>query len=363
MIRLSQPHVGERSVQLVSEVIRSGQLASGPYVSELETRVAALTGVAHAVAVSSGTAALEMAFEATLRPGDTVLTTPFTFAATLNSALRAGAVVRFADVDEEGNLDPESVWAELDSSVTAIVPVHLYGRPCAMIELARAADEVGAIIVEDAAQALGARDSSGRAVGSWQIGCFSLYATKNVSAGEGGVLTTDDDRLAGWFRRFANQGSSTRYEYEMVGTNRRLTDIQAALALPQFDEITALTERRRDNAERLRAGLTGLTGLRLPSDHPGHVYHQFTVRVTADARLSRDSLRQHLRDAGIESGVHYPRLVYDYPCYLTHPGVKPGDHPVASRLTREVLSLPVHPGLTTAEIEKVIDTVRSVLRA
>ena len=265
MIPISRPLIDERAEKLVLEVLRSGQLSAGQLVSELEERTAALVGVRHAIAVSSGTAALELVFESILDPGDTVITTPFTFAATVNSVLRAGGVVRFADIGDDFNMDPQDASAAASDGVDVLLPVHLFGRPCkldAMWELTKAKE---ATMVEDAAQAIGAH-LEGRKVGSWGIGCFSLYATKNIAAGEGGLITTDDDEVADRVRLLANQGSRHRYEYEVIGTNRRLTELQAALVLPQLDDLPTWIERRRDNAATLTEGLRDLDG---PSDPRG----------------------------------------------------------------------------------------------
>jgi dTDP-4-amino-4,6-dideoxygalactose transaminase len=200
-------------------------------------------------------------------------------------------------------------------------------------------------------------------VGSFGIGCFSLYATKNVSAGEGGIITTDDDELDTRLRLIRNQGSPEPYRYEIVGHNYRLTELQAALAIPQLPRLEMSNSRRRANAARLSEGLEGIAGVITPSVGIGrtHVFHQYTIRVTAAARLDRDALAARLHERGLGTGVFYPRVVFDHDCYRGHPGVVIAEVPEAFRAAREVLSLPVHPLLSASELDRIVDEVRSAL--
>jgi dTDP-4-amino-4,6-dideoxygalactose transaminase len=231
-----------------------------------------------------------------------------------------------------------------------------------MAHIAPLAADRGLAVVEDAAQAHGAT-VDGRAVGSFGLGCFSLYGTKNVTSGEGGMITTDDDVLADTLRVLRNEGMRARYQYERVGYNYRLTDVQAAIAIPQLAHLADSNERRRHNAASLDRGLADIPGLRRPLVAPGHnhVFHQYTVRVTRDSRLDRDELARHLAENGIETGIYYPRVVHDYDCFRTHPGVVATPVPEAARAAREVLSLPVHPHLSTNDVDRVVDVVRRAL--
>lgn len=363
MIPISVVSLGPEVEQLVLQVLRSGHLAQGPMVAELEARFAALTGVPHAVAVNNGTTALVAALQALeLQPGDEVITSPFTFVATLNAILEAGAVARFADITEDYTLDPAGVTALVNERTRVIMPVHLYGLPADMSALSSIADEHSLALVEDAAQAHGA-SFDGRGVGSFGLGCFSFYATKNVTTGEGGIVTTHDDALADRLRLLRNQGMRARYQYELAGHNYRMTDLQAALALPQLDRLVETTARRRTNAGRLLDGLAGTPGLLLPGTPAGreHVWHQFTVRVTSDARIDRDALTAALTERGVGSGIYYPKLVHDYDCYRDSAAVIVDPTPVAQRVTTEVLSLPVHPGLTDAQVDEIVSVVRDLL--
>lgn len=361
MIPLSAVDVRDAE-PLVAEVLRSGALVQGPMVRRLEALFADVTGVPHAVAVNSGTTALVAALQVLdLSPGDEVITSPFTFVATLNAILHAGATVRFADVSaHDFCLDPDTV--EIGPRTRVLMPVHLYGQPADMGRLAPLARRAGLVIVEDAAQAVGATfDSS--PVGGYGLGCFSLYATKNVTTAEGGVVTTADDTLADRLRLLRNQGMRQRYCYELPGHNYRMTDLHAAIGIPQLARLDDINDARTRNAERLTKRLAGLPGLVVPITMPGrsHVWHQYTVRVTEHARVSRDELAARLERLGVATGVYYPRLAFDYDCYRAHPRVITSDTPVARQLTREVLSLPVHPALTDADLDAIVDAVGSVL--
>jgi dTDP-4-amino-4,6-dideoxygalactose transaminase len=353
VIRISQPVFGPETEALVLEVLRCGQVAQGPMVARLEELGAAMAGARHAVAVANGTVSLEAAFEVSgLGAGDEIITTPFTFAATVNAALRTGATVRFADVGVDYTIDAEAVAALVTPRTRALVPVHLYGLMADMDPIMALAGEHGLVVVEDAAQAHGAAHD-GRRAGSFGIGSFSFYATKNVAAGEGGLLTTSDEGTAHRLRLLRNQGMVARYRYEMVGRNLRMSDLHAALALPQLERLDELNAARGANAERLTKFLAGQPGLELPVVPPGrtHVWHQYTVLLPEGA--DRDRVQDSMRAAGVESGVYYPRLAWDYPVYRDHPGIVAGDTPRARLVAARCLSLPVHPGLEEADLEQV----------
>ena len=281
MINISEVRLGVEEESGVLEVLRSGRLAQGPKVEELERLFAQAHGAAFAVAVNNGTTALVAAIRALdLEPGDEVVTSPFSFVATLNSILEAGATARFADVGDDFCLDPVSVEALIGPRTKAILPVHLFGLPADMDALSGIAQRHGLAIIEDAAQAHGAMVGD-RPVGTYGLACFSLYATKNITSGEGGIITTNDADQAERLRILRNQGMRVRYEYVMAGHNYRMTELQAAVAIPQMHRLNEINGRRRANARRLTEGLTGIPGLRLPVEPEGrtHVFHQYTVRV------------------------------------------------------------------------------------
>lgn len=354
---------------LVVEVLRSGAIAQGPMVKRFEDAFATVAGTKHAIAVNNGTTALVASLQALdLAPGDEVITSPFTFVATLNAILEAGATVRFADIRREDfAIDPDAVAAAVTDRTKVLMPVHLYGQTADMGKLAPFAAERGLRIIEDSAQAVGA-SFEGKQAGSYGIGCFSLYATKNVTTAEGGVITTDDDELADKLRVLRNQGMRARYQYEMAGHNYRMTDLHAAVGIPQLAKLDQLAAARQANAKRLSDGLADTPGLGVPQVLPGrsHVWHQYTVLVGPHAMLSRDELAAALTEKGIGNGIYYPKIVFDYDCYRGHPLIPDAtvaDFPVASSVTDQALSLPVHPHLTESDLDRIVETVREVLGA
>jgi dTDP-4-amino-4,6-dideoxygalactose transaminase len=363
MIPISHVEVDEATQELVLSVLRSGRLAQGPVVEQFEVACREMTGARHAVAVSNGTTALELALEAVgIGPGDEVVTTPFTFAATLNAIIHSGATATFSDIADDFTIDPTGVEAALTERTRALMPVHLYGLPADMDALTPWARRRGLRVVEDAAQAHGALIGS-RPVGTEDVATFSFYATKNISTGEGGVITTDDDGAAERLRILRNQGMRARYEYVVPGRNARMLDVVAALALGQFARRTAMQATRRCHAAFLGEALAGIDGLVLPAEPAGRTsaWHQYTVRVTSDARVDRDTLAAELTAAGVGTGVYYPRAVYDYDCYRSHPRVRITPCPRAERFATEVLSLPVHPALSPTDLERIVAAVRRVL--
>jgi perosamine synthetase len=362
-IPISAVQLGEDEERLVLEVLRSGRLAQGPKVELFEQEFAAAHDVAHAVAVNNGTTALVAAIQAlALQPGDEVITSPFSFVATLNAILEAGATARFADIGDDFCMDPGSAGALIGQRTKAIMPVHLYGLPADMMRFTALAETHGLAVIEDSAQAHGAR-IDGRSVGSFGLGCFSFYATKNITSGEGGIVTTSDESLADRLRLLRNQGMRGRYQYEIIGHNYRMSELQAAIAIPQLRRMGAQNESRRANAARLTAGLADIDGVITPRVPTGraHVFHQYTLRITAAARLDRDGVGARLALDGVSTGTYYPRLMHDYDCYRGHPLVVIDDTPKATQIAREVLSLPVHPLLTGNDLDRIITAVRKAL--
>ncbi|MGB0112658.1 MAG: DegT/DnrJ/EryC1/StrS family aminotransferase [Ilumatobacteraceae bacterium] len=365
MIPVTVVRITDEQEAAVLEVLRSGQLAQGAMVERFEAAFAEIHGVAHAITVNNGTTALIAAMKSLeLSPGDEVVTSPFTFVATLNAILDAGATARFADIGDDYNMRADAAEALVSERTHSLMPVHLYGLMADMDGLASIADRHDISIVEDAAQAVGAT-YRGNAAGSFGVGCFSLYATKNISTGEGGVVTTNDDDVADRLRLMRNQGMRQRYQYEMAGNNYRLTNLAAAVGLPQLAQLDELNAARNANADRYREGLADIDGLILPPPTPAdqtHVYHQFTVRVTNDAPIDRDQFVDALLAEGVGSGIYYPRVVFDYDCYREHPNVRVDDDvPKAFEIAKQVVSLPIHPYLSADDAATVIRSVRKVL--
>ncbi len=363
-IPITTVRLGAEVEELVLSVLRSGNLAQGALVKQLEDEFAAMIGVDHVVAVNNGTTALIAALHVLdLAPGDEVITSPFTFVATLNAIIESGATVRFADIDHRDfNVDPDNVREVLDDRTKVLLPVHLYGQCADMSRLSDIAAAAGLGVVEDAAQAHGARLGD-RAAGTWGIGCFSLYATKNLTSAEGGLISTNDESLADRLRILRNQGMRQRYDYVMAGNNYRLTDLQAAVCLPQLTGYSEQVAARQRHAARLNDGLRGLPGVTVPETMPGrhHVWHQYTILVGDDARMNRDCLLEALTQAGIGCGIYYPHTVFDYDCYRNHPQVAVAEVPVARAVARQCLSLPVHQHLSEGDLDRIVTTVTALL--
>lgn len=360
MIPMARPLFGEEEERLVLGVLRSGQLASGPMVARFETEFAAYFGAPHAVMTSSGTTALQAAVAALgLGPGDKVFTTPFTFAATANALLSAGAVPVFVDVEPRTlNLDPaalEQACREHPDAVAVLV-VHLYGLPAAMPEIMALAKEHGLRVIEDCAQAHGAAIGEQKAGTFGEISAFSFYATKNMTTGEGGAVVTADPALAERSRSFINHGQRRRYHHEALGYNFRMTDLQAALGIAQLARLEEMNARRRENAAFYDRHIAH-PQVEKPAAPDGyrHVYHQYTLRVPDQAGFC-----QHLAASGVACAVHYPALIPEQPYYrrLSVP-VLGAVWPVAAEAARRVVSIPVHPGLTEAERQAVAEAVNT----
>jgi len=364
MIPITHVDLGPNVADLVMEVLESGRLAQGPMVERLEAGFCEISGTSHAIAVTNGTVALVAAIEALeLQPGDEVITSPFTFVASLNAILEAGAIVRFVDIGEDYCMRPELLSDAITERTKAIMPVHLYGLCADMGPILEICNEHRLALVEDAAQAHLA-EWQGQRAGSFGIGCFSLYATKNMTTGEGGMVTTSDDKLADRLRLLRNQGMRARYQYEAVGHNWRMTELHAAVGVAQLPVLTERTAARAANAGRLNGLLADIPGLVLPDEPVGrrHVWHQYTVRVTENAAVCRDELVERLNQVGVGNGVYYPKVAYDYDCYRAHPGVIESPVPVAEAAASSVLSLPVHPFLTEGQVDAVAGAVRAALQ-
>jgi len=350
-IRIAKPLIGEEEKRLVVEALSSGQLAQGQRVADFEKAFAGYVGCRHAIAVSNGTAALHVANLACAGKRPKAISTPFTFIATANTLLFAHKKPIFVDVLGDGNIDPARVKASMKSDVDIILPVHLYGNPCDIKSLIEIAKQFGARVVEDAAQAHGAK-IDGKHVGTFgDAGIFSFYPTKNMTTGEGGMVTTNDDEIANEVRLLRNHGQSARYEYAGIGFNVRMTDINASIGLAQLKHLDEWNAVRRRNAKALIEGMHGLKWLTPPAFTDGHVFHQFTIRVHEG---KREPLAAYLSENGVDTAIHYPKVLYAYP-HLTEFASR---CPNAETLAKEVLSLPVHPSVSEEDVAYICERVR-----
>ncbi|MDO8725740.1 MAG: DegT/DnrJ/EryC1/StrS family aminotransferase [Candidatus Methanoperedens sp.] len=360
MIPIAKPILGEEEVNAVTEVLRSGVIAEGQKVKDFEAAFAKFTGTSFAVAVNSGTAALHAALLAhRIGPGDEVITTPFSFVATANSVLFTGAKPVFSDIKEDTfNIDPESIIEKITPRTKAIIPVHLYGQSADMKAIMDIAEDKDLIIIEDACQAHGAT-FEGKSVGSFGEGTFSFYPTKNMTTGEGGIITTNDKFVAEKARMIRSHGSKQRYLHEMLGFNLRMTDIAAAIGLVQLGKIGDFNRSRINNAHYLTQSLQKIKGLVLPhiDKRCGHVFHQYTVRIRGD--LTRDEVVSSLNKKDIGTGIYYPLPIHKQPYYM-----ELGYHdflPVSERASKEVISLPVHPSLTKLDLDTISEYLHEII--
>jgi len=357
-IPIAKPMITDDEKRRVMEVLDSGRLVAGAKVKEFEHSFADYLGAGSAVATSSGTTALQVTLEALgIGAGDTVITTPFTFVATSNAIIHAGARPLFVDVDPHTyNLDPQAVEdAFKREKARAIVCVHLYGLPADLGALREIARRHSALLIEDSAQAHGARYDD-RKVGTFgDAAIFSFYPSKNITTGEGGMIITTDAQVEHRARVLVNVGQdgAGEYVYEVIGYNYRMTDLAAALGLGQLEHLDEYNARRRANAARLTEGLGRSRWLMTPVEPREcfHVYNQYTIRVPQ----SRDRLVKYLNDQGIGTRVYYPSLVPNSPAYRRLGFA--GQFPAAETLAREVLSLPVHPALAEGDLERIIEAV------
>ncbi len=357
MIPAARPIIGDEERAAVDAVLRSAMLAQGSEVASFETEFAdALVDGRRCVAVNSGTSGLHLGLLAAgVGAGDEVIVPSFTFAATANAVALTGATPVFADIDAEHFcLGAAAVEAAVTTRTVGIMPVHLYGHPADMDALQAVADRHGLAIFEDAAQAHGG-SWGGRPVGSFgRFGMFSLYPTKNMTSGEGGMVSCADEDLARRMRLLRNQGMERQYENELVGFNNRMTDIHAAIGRVQLRKLAAWTAQRQANAAFLDTNLQAVTVPPVAANAV-HVYNQYTIRI----EQGRDRVATVLREEhGVGTGVYYPIPNHRLPSFSQQL-----DLPVTELATQQVLSLPVHPSLTQTELETIVTAVNTVARA
>ncbi len=353
----AKPLIGDEEVDAVSAVLRSGMLAQGTEVADFEREFAQTFALNRpCVAVNSGTSGLHLGLLAAgVGPGQEVIVPSFTFAATANAVALTGAKPVFADIDPVSfNLDPASVAERVTDKTVGIMPVHLYGHPAAMPELEAIADEHGLQLFEDAAQAHGAT-LDGRPVGTWgTFAMFSLYPTKNMTAGEGGMVSCADGDIERTLQLLRNQGMLRQYHNEMIGFNCRMTNVHAAIGRVQLTKVLGWNERRRENAAFLSEHLEGVG---TPQTKPGavHVFHQYTIRVADD----RDGLAAALKDQyQIGSGAFYPVPVHQLAPFADDTAL-----PETEKAAAECLSLPVHPSVGRPELERIVEAVNALAAA
>ena len=379
-VSVAEPILGDAEYANVEDVLDRGHFVQGPYVSEFEDKWADYVGTEHAVAVSSGTTAIQLSLAALgLEPGDEVIVPSLTFGSTATAVVHQGGVPVFADIDRDlYTLDHTDLERCISDRTRAIIPVHLYGHPAEMDEVRALADEHDLAVVEDAAQAHGAtyRGTQVGAIGD--VGCFSFYATKNITSGEGGMVTTDDDEVAARIRRLRNHGLEDRDTHVDLGYNYRMSELQAAIGTEQVDRLDEFNERRTEISTRLRNELSDVSWLRAAEirEYVDHAYFWAPFEVREDViGLSGKEVWRELKDRGVETRHRYNRPLYEQPVFTEHRGFNSefpwseneGDHDYASLslpnvedVVGKMIGLPNHPGLGDEEIEYVVETVEQL---
>jgi dTDP-4-amino-4,6-dideoxygalactose transaminase len=358
-IPASYPQILKEVEQAIGEVIRSGRFILGPQVAELEEKIAAYCGCPFGVGVSSGTDALIVALMAGgVGQGDEVITTPFTFFATAGAIVRVGAKPVFVDIDPETfNIDPKRIGERITPRTKAIIPIHLYGQCADMDGIIPLAKKHGLVLIEDAAQAIGAEYKNRRAGAMSRFGCFSFFPSKNLGGfGDGGLVTVASEEDYEMLKILRVHGSHPKYYHKYIGGNFRLDTLQAAVLLTKLKYLDGWSQKRRNNANtynRLFGEFRLLDRVQLPREvFPSHVYNQYVIRTGKD----RDSLRQFLQTKNIGTEIYYPLSLHMQECFA-HLGYKKGDFPVAEKASQETLALPIYPELTLDQQEYVVKSI------
>jgi dTDP-4-amino-4,6-dideoxygalactose transaminase len=352
-IPIAKPNVGDEELAAIGEVLKSGMLAQGKVVEDFENKFAEYLGAKHAVATSSGTTAIHIALMAAgIKSGDEVITTPFTFYATTTPILFCGADPVFVDIDPRTfNIDPTKIEAAITEKTKAIIIVDLYGQPVDREPIMELVEKHDLVLIEDSCQAHGA-EFKGKKVGNFgSAGCFSFYPTKNMTTGEGGMMVTNDEKLADRARLLRNHGQKDRYEYVIVGYNFRMTNIAAAIGVEQLKKLDNNNENRIKNARYFTDQLSENVEVPFVIPDVKHVYHQYTIKTR-----DRDALQKYLRDVNIGSIIYYPQPLHLFNTLKDYPH---GDLSNAEDVAKQVISLPVHPGLDEEDRYRVVEGVKN----
>ena len=363
MIPIAKPLLGEEEFEGVKKVLESGMLAQGKWVSDFESDFSSYIEAKHSSAVSNGTAALDLVMRAVgIDAEDEVIVPGFTFIATANSVIFQKAKPVFADVlDDPFNIDPKDVAEKITPKTKAVIAVHLFGQTADMKTLTEICEDKKIALIEDACQAHGAKQNSRMAGNLGTAGCFSFYPTKNMTTGEGGMITTNDAEIDRKVRILRDQGQTEKYVHAMVGFNFRMTNIAAAIGIEQLKKLPEFVRKRQENAKKLNDGIGRIDGLTVPvvKENNEHAYHQYVIKVEENFKMTRDELAAKLREKGIGTAVHYPTPIHLQPAYRSL-GYPEELCPVSRSLSNKVLSLPVHPAVTEENIKEILSALEEV---
>lgn len=362
-IPIAKPVLGKEEEEAVRGVLRSGILTQGEKIRSFEKAFASYIGVDYALAVTNGTIALDLALKILgIGAGDEVIVPSFSFIASSNCVLFQGAKPVFADIDQRSfNIDPLDVNDKVNAKTKAIIAVHIFGQPAKMKELKEIAQDHRILLIEDAAQAHGAEYKGNKVGGLSNIGCFSFYATKNMTTGEGGMITTNNGELAKKACLLRDHGQTEKYRHTILGYNYRMTELSAAVGLVQLKKLDELNEKRRENAKMLTKGIRKVPGLTAPyvEKDVKHVFYQYVVSVEENYPLERNELAERLNSMGIGVAIHYPTPIYKQPLYQEL-GYDKTICPMAEESCKKVLSLPVHPSVTEKDIQRITHVLKKM---
>ncbi len=362
MIPISKPVFTDKEIKDVVRVLRSGYLRQGPRTEEFEKKFCKKVGAKYAYAVNSGTAALHVSYLSILEKGDEVIVPAFTFIATASTVVYSNAKPVFADIDEETfTIDPQDVNEKMSPKTKAIAPVHLFGHAANMKTLAKIAEDRDLYLVNDAAQAHGTK-IEGNDVGALDdLNCYSFYTTKNMTTGEGGMVTTNERKLYEKGRLIRSHGQESKYHHVLFGLNYRMTDIAAAIGLNQLEKLDKFLEKRRRNAETLTKALEKIEGIRPPiiKSNVDHSFYMYSVLMDLSRfKCTRNEFVKALQAENIGCSVHYPIPLTKQPVFREN--FKVHECPVAEAVSERIFSLPVHPQLNKTQLEKIVEAVEIV---
>ena len=350
MIPISKPALDDTEVEAIKSVLDSGMLAQGKLVERFEESFAGYIGTKFAIATNSGTSALHTALASLgVKEGDEIITTTFSFIATASCILMQNAKPVFVDINQKTyNIEPHRIEQKITERTKAIIPVHLYGQPCDMGKIMEIAENHNVFVIEDAAQAHGAEYNGKKAGGFGDVGIFSFYPSKNMTTGEGGMITTNNEEIAEKARMIRNHGQTERYMHEIIGYNYRMTNIAAAIGIAQLKKLDGLNERRIRNAEYYN---NKLEAVEMPFVAEGvkHVFHQYTIRVK-----NRERFLKHLEKNEVGYGIYYPIPIHKQPLFKEYNKIK---LEIAEKASEEVVSIPVHPALSDEERKYIVEVI------
>ena len=363
-VQIANVALGEEEIAAATEALRSGQLRQGAQTKAFEEEFAQSVGARHAIAVSSGSAALHIAYLALLNPGDEVLVPVFSHISTASMVHFAAAKPVFCDLNPDTfTIDIKDARKRITDRTRAIAPVHLFGNACNTVEVQELCASARLRIIWDAAQAHGT-EVDGTSVGALDdVVCYSFYATKNITTGEGGMILTGDTDLAERCRLLRSHGQTKKYVHPQLGFNYRMTDFQAAIGREQLKKLDQFVEKRRANAAYLNQLLGHVPGVNTPFVANGvkHSYHQYTVTLDVESLdIERDDVAAHMARLGVETGIHYPQPLHLQPAFANIADTP--DLPTAEWLSQRVLSLPIHPSLAKHDLDRVAEALKTAIR-